>query len=240
MPRIKGISAILWPIAIVIIALSAFYFKPWQTKPAETISVTAQGKAQATPNIAKITATLTSQNPNSDEARRENAKKVGQIVESLKKLGIDQKDIKTQNISAGPGYEIQIYPRPPIASQFTTTLEITIRNFDTADEVIKTLTQNGVQNLYGPNLNLDENAQNTAKSSARENAVSLARQKAEELAKLSGRKLGKAVSIKEEGEAQFPTPLLSTNQADLKQKAAQIAPGQNEVVVNISVDFSLK
>src|SRR3990167_8552348 len=99
-----------WPLVILIIALAAFIIKPWQTKPAETISVSAEGKTQVTPNIAKITASIESKNPNLDVARAENEQKVSTVVAKLKELGIEQKDIKTQNISAGPGGEIQIYP----------------------------------------------------------------------------------------------------------------------------------
>ena len=119
-------------------------------------------------------------------------------------------------------------------------MEITIRNFDIADEVLATLTQNGATNLYGPNLTLDEAAQEEAKSKAREDAVSSARKKAEELAKLSGRKLGKAVKIQEEGDVIYPQPLYAQSELDLKQKASQIQPGQNEVSVNLAVDFELK
>ena len=199
--KLKGYTALIWPIVVLLIAFGAFYFKPWQTKPTETISVTAEGKAQTVPNVAKITATVETQNKNLDEARAQNKQKVSTIVSKIKDLGIEEKDIKTQNISAGQSYEPQtlMYPVPPRpnTNSFSTSLEITIRDFDIADEVLAALTQNGAANLYGPNLTLDDNAQEETKSKAREDAVDSARKKAEELAKLSGRKLGKAVKIQE-------------------------------------------
>ena len=138
--------------------------------------------------------------------------------------------------------QTQIYPIPPRpnTNSFSTSLEITIRNFDIADEVLVALTQNGASNLYGPNLTLDENAQEEIKSKARENAVESARKKAEELAKLSGRKLGKAVKIEEVGDVVFPQPFYAQSELDLKQKASLIQPGQNEVTINLAVDFELK
>ena len=249
--KIKLPTTIIWPLTILIIALGAFYFKPWQTKPSETISVTAEGKADATPNVATVTATIESKNPNLDTARAQNEQKVAKIINKLKEVGVNEKDIKTQAISGSPGYEIlpdgsqvqtQIYPAPPRpnTNNFSTSLEITIRNFDLSDEILKILTQNGATNLYGPNLTLDEEAQNLAKSKAREKAVTQARTKAEELAKLSARKLGKVASIAEEGNVIFPQPLLAISELDLKQKATQIMPGQNEVSVTIQVGFELK
>jgi len=242
--KLKGNTALIWPIVVLLIAFGAFYFKPWQTKPTETISVTAEGKAQTVPNVAKITATVETQNKNLDEARAQNKQKVSTIVSKIKDLGIEEKDIKTQNISAGQSYEPQtlMYPVPPRpnTNSFSTSLEITIRDFDIADEVLAALTQNGAANLYGPNLTLDDNAQEETKSKAREDAVDSARKKAEELAKLSGRKLGKAVKIQEQGDVIFPQPLFAQSEVDLKQKASQIAPGEQEVIVNLTVDFALK
>ena len=92
---------LIWPIVVLIVVFGTFYLKPWLVKPLETISVSAQGTFEATPDIAKITATIESKNPKLDEARSENEKKVSQIVARLKQLKVEEKDIKTQNISAG-------------------------------------------------------------------------------------------------------------------------------------------
>src|SRR3990172_991417 len=244
MPRLSFGSSWIWAVVVILIVFGAFYFKPWQTKPQETISVTSQGTAQTTPNVATITATIETQNKNLDQARSQNEQKVSAIVAKIKDLGTSEKDIKTQNISAGQSYEPQMLmyhvPPRPNTNTFSTSLEITIRNFDAADEVLAVLTQNGASNLYGPNLTLDENAQEEIKSKARENAIESARKKAEELAKLSGRKLGKAVKIQEAGDVVFPQPFYAQSELDLKQKASLIQPGQNEVTINLAVDFELK
>ena len=241
MAKFKVSQNIIWLIVVLTIVFGAFFFKPWQIKPTESISVTAEGKTQVAPNIAKITATIETKNSNLDKARQENETKVSNLINNLKDLGIDQKDLKTQNISADPGYEIQIYPpRRPNTNQFSTSLEITLRNFELADETLATLTQNGAINLYGPNLTIDEEIQEKAKSQARENAVKNARQKAQELAKLSDRKLGKVIKIQEQGDLIFPQPLVAQSELDLKQKASIIQPGQNEITINLSVDFALK
>ena len=230
-----------WPLVVAIIAFGAFWLKPWQEKPQETISVQALGKTQVVPDIAKIDAQVESKNPNLDVARRENEQKIGTIIAKLKELGIEEKDIKTQYFSAGPGYEIQIFPAPrPNTNQLTTTLEITIRNFDNTNEVLAALTQNGATNLYGPNLTISDSKLEEAKSKAREDAVKNARGKAEELAILSSRKLGKVVKIEEQGDFAFPPPIIAQSESDLKQKASIIEPGQNEITINLLVDFSLK
>lgn len=244
MQKLQIRSGLIWPIVVLLIAFGAFYFKPWQTKPSEIISVTAEGKADATPNAAQITANIESRNPNLDTARAQNEQKVTEIINRLEKIGVDKKDIKTQAISGSHGYEIQtqIYPQPPKPNTniFSTSLEITIRNFDLADEVLQVLTQNGTTNLYGPNLTLDETAQETAKSQARQKAVDSARKKAEELAKLSSRKLGKTTGIKEQGDPIYPGPIFAQSETDLKQRATQIVPGQNEVTINLQVEFESK
>lgn len=249
-PKIN-LSPIVWPLVVLIIAFGAFYLKPWQTKQAETISVTAQGTADTVPDIGKITATIESKNPNLDLARRENDKKVEQIVTKLKELGVEEKDIKTQNLNAGQSYEAlpadrqvqpMMYPAPPKpnTNNFSTTLEITIRNFDTTDKILSVLTQNGLTNLYGPELTVSDDKLEETKSKAREKAVENAKKKASELAKVTDRKIGKAVKISELGDYGYPIPMMAVSGTDLAEKASRIQPGQNEITINLAVDFSLK
>lgn len=243
MNKFKLISIFIWPLVVLIVVFGTFYLKPWQ-KTQNTISVSAEGKIEVVPNIAKITATISSQNQNIDVARQEVENKVSNVVTKLKELGIEEKDIKTQRISAGPDYEIQtqIYPVPlrPKTNQVSNTLEVTIRDFKKADGVLALLTQNGASNLYGPNLTVDDETLEKAKSQAREKAVENAKTKAGELAKLSQRKLGKIITIKEQGNFRIPEPLYAQSSSDLSEKASQIQPGQNEVSISLLVDFALK
>lgn len=237
-------SSAIWAIVVLVIAFGAFYLKPWQTKPGQTISVTAIGTAKAIPNVGKITATVETKNPNIDLARQLNETKVAAIIVKLTGAGIDKKDIKTQNISAGQAYDpaIMMYPAPPRpnTNSFSTSLEITIRNFDIADSILKSLTQNGATNIYGPNLTVDDEKLDTAKSEARKKAVENAKVKAQELANASGRKIGKAVKIQEQGDYAYPIPMMAVGGADLREKASQIQPGQDEISINVQVDFELK
>jgi len=234
---------LIWPLVILIIAFGAFFTKPWQTKPLETISVSAQGKAQVKPNVAKFTATVETQNQSLDQARSANQQKVSTLVTKLKSQGIEDKDIKTQNISGGPGYEAQtlIYPVPrTTTNQVSTTIEVTVRNFDIADSVLATLTQNGASNIYGPSLTVDDSTLEEVKAKARDDAVEDARKKADQLAKASDRKVGKVIKIQEQGDFGYPIPILAQGGEDLKRQASQIQPGQNEVTINLQVDFSIK
>lgn len=243
MPKIT--SSLIWPIVVLLIAFGAFFLKPWQTTQQETISVSAEGKIDVTPNVGKITATVESKNPNIELARSENQTKISTVVTALKDLGIEEKDIKTQNLSAGQGYsgaaETLIYPAPPRpdTNVFSTSLEITIRNFENTDSILSTLTKNGLTNLYGPQLTVDDQTLEEAKSKAREDAVSNAKEKAKQLAQASGRDVGKVVKIAEGGDFGYPVPMMATSSRDLAEKASSIQLGQNQVTVNLSVDFAL-
>lgn len=241
--KFKLTAAILWPIVVLLIVFGAFFLKPWQSTSKETVTVTADGKSQTAPDIAAITATVESTNPNVDLARQETDKKISTIIEQLKSLGIEEKDIKTQNISAGQTYdapEIMIYPpRKPNTNQYSVSLEVKIRDFTKSDETLASLTQNGATNLYGPSLTLSDEKREEAKSKARENAVESARKKASELAKASGRDLGKVTNITEMGDFGYPVPMVARGEADLQQKASTIQPGQDEVTINLQVEFEL-
>lgn len=244
MAKLNLSQNIIWPVVVLVTILAAFYFKPWQTKTLETVSVTAEGRAEAKPDVAQFTANVSTSNANLDTARSQNEQKVSAIVTKLKELGIDDKDIQTENISGAPGYESRpmIYPIPPRpnTNTFSTTLSVKVRDFEITDETLAVFTAGGAENIYGPSLTLSDEAKEEAKSKAREDAVSGAKKKAEELAKLSNRKIGKATSIKEAGEPIYPGPVMALSEADLKEKASQIQPGSTEVTVSLAVDFSLK
>lgn len=240
----KLLQSVLWPVVVLLVVFAAFYFKPWQTKTLETVSVSAEGRAEARPDVAQFTANVSTDNKNLDAARSQNEQKVSAIVTKLRELGIQERDIKTENVSGAPGYEPQtlIYPAPPRPSTntFSATLSVKVRDFEISDETLAVLTAGGAENIYGPSLTLSDEAKEAAKSKAREAAVSEAKKKAEELAKLSNRRIGKATSIKESGEPIYPVPLMAASEADLKEKASQIQPGSTSVTVNLAVDFSLK
>jgi len=246
-----AIALIVWALVILTIVLATFILKPWQTNKSETISVSAAGKSQVTPNIAKLSATVSTNNDNLDLARQQNEEKVASLINTLKDLGVLEKDIQTQYISGGETYEIQseparpdiqIYP-PPIGKQtnrISTTFEITIRDFTIADEIIAAFTQNGATNIYGPQLTVDDQTLEEAKSEARKDAVANARKKASDLANELGKKVGDATTVSEQEDFGVPIPLIARSEVDLQQKASQIQPGENEVTVTIQVEFELK
>jgi len=235
---------IIWAAVVLIIAAGFFYFKPWQTKPVQTISVSATGTARAIPNIATINATFQSQNPDVNQARKETDAKISQVISALLALGINKKDIQTQNVSAGlrqsADYQPMMYPKPTPTNEYSVNLEITIRDFKKADQVLAVLTQNNASNIYGPNLQVDNSDLDIAKSKARENAVKNAKIKAQELAHAANRSVGNVTSIKEQGDYGVPMPMYAIGGADLVEKASSIQPGQDEVTITLIVDFALK
>jgi hypothetical protein len=236
----KLIKTLIWPIVVLVIAFGAFYLKPWQAKPVQTISVSATGTAKAVPNVATINATFQSQNPDINQARKETDAKISLVINALEAIGISKKDIQTQNISAGQAYEPMIYPKPTPTNEYSVNLSITVRDFKKADGVLAVVTQNGAGNIYGPNLQVDNSDLNIAKSKARESAVQNARIKAEELAKAAGRSVGNVTSIKEQGDYGIPIAMYARGGADLVEKANSIQPGQEEVSITLVVDFALK
>lgn len=231
---------IVWPAVVLIIAIGAFYFKPWQVKPLQTISVSATGTAKAVPNVATINAAFQSQNTNIDIARTETDAVVSDVIRALEEIGISKKDIQTQSVSAGQSYQNMMYPKPTPTNEYSVNLTITIRDFKKADQALAVLTQNGASNIYGPNLQVDNGDLDKAKSVARENAVQNAKIKAGELARAANRSVGNVTSIKEQGDYGIPVPMYAIGGADLVEKASSIQPGQDDVTITLVVDFSLK
>ena len=159
--KLKLNSNLAWPVVILIIALGAFILKPWQNKTPETITVSAQGKTQVAPDVAKLTATIETQNNNLDTARSQNQQKVSALVDKLKSLGIEEKDIKTEGYNSYPKYsnpEVcpMYYPAngivPPcrggeskiVGYTVSQSVSVKIRKVDDASKIV-----DGINNRHG-------------------------------------------------------------------------------------------
>src|SRR3989344_7462182 len=85
-----------------------------------TVSFSGEGKVSATPDIAKISASIVTQAADSKTAQDQNSTKSKAVTDFLKKSGIDEKDIKTTDYNVYPQYR---YPSNniPVVSGYQVT-----------------------------------------------------------------------------------------------------------------------
>lgn len=208
-----------------------------------TITIEGEGKVTAVPDIAQISLGLQTDKTTVTEAQRENTAKVNKIVSDLKELGIEGKDIKTDNYSVYPRYDWADGRQILRGYTVTQSLGIKIRNLDAIGTVLEKATANGANQIGGLNFTIDE--PETLKQQAREKALEQAKQKAESLSKVAGVKLGRLVSFNENSSGGYPIysrlDMLKglSSAGEAAAPAPDIEPGSQDITVNVTVTYEL-
>lgn len=229
-------------IGLIALILILYLFPlPFTIKQPRTITVSGAAQEQKTNEIAQFSAGVNAVNDDKQQAVKEVNTKVSELIATIKKFGIQGKDIKTQNLNIYQNQE-QYYEGGVQKQRFgqwnvSNTIEITLRNGGKANEFTDVLSKSGANNVYGPNFSLD-----TSKSSDTalfNSALQNAKTKAENIAKASGSKLGKVITINEGG--------LSGDQPILYNKGlgggggnAETEIGSTTVSKTVTVTFELK
>ncbi|MBI4128362.1 MAG: SIMPL domain-containing protein [Parcubacteria group bacterium] len=211
-------------------------------KERNTIEVSGEGKVTAIPDIAQIQLSVVSQAKTVAQATKDNTQKMNTIVAFLKEGDIDEKDIKTTNYSVSPQYDYSEFRTQPTITgyQVDQTVTVKVRKLDAVGDVIDGATSRGANQVGGLNFTIDEPKKLEAE--ARKEAIANARAQAQVIARELGASLGRVVSFSESSGG-FPPPIYFAR--DLAEVggvgggAPSIQPGENEVVVNVSVTYEI-
>ncbi len=228
--------------SIVIIALVT----TGKTSDQDRFTVTGSGTVYAKANIANIEVGLkTEAKKTAAEATIESTKKMNDIVAELKKLGIEEKDIKTSNYNLSPVYNYTNQKgQELIGYEVTQNLTLKIRDLTKIGDVIAKTTEKGANQIGNINFTIDDEF--ALKNQARELAIVKAQEKAALIAKQSGMKLGRVKGVFENSDSTVPIRYDYTNaKMDLSAGGAEIsAPsiqsGQNEIKVEVSLIYEIK
>jgi hypothetical protein len=237
-------------IVVLVILFLALFFLPldkiewgkirWQEP--ETITVIGVAKSIQKNQIASFNAGVDSVQFDKDKAIQEVNTKVADLTKAVKNFGIDEKDIKTQNLSVYQQeesyYENGAQRTRKGQWRVNNTVEIKLREVDKASELTTLLTSSGATQVYGPNFTFEDTS--NAEKDLFEAAMKDANQKAEMLAKVSSRKIGKVVNIVE-GSNYSASPLFGAKVMDgMGGGGAPVEVGSGTVSQSLTVVFELK
>jgi len=218
-------------------------------EPGNTLSVSAEGKATASPDLATVTIGVLSQGANATEVKNKNNDKVNKIIAFIKEQGIDSKDIATSQYNF---YPQQDYSKgfPVITGyQGNQTVTVKVHGIDQSQTKLESIldgsVNNGANEIQGVFFTFEN--PDILQQKAREDAIAKAKVKGQQLADQTGLKLGKIVGVSEGQGGYFPPMPYAQSSArgigdDMNQKsiAPSIEPGSQDVNVSISVVFEVK
>tara|TARA_R110002126_G_scaffold92837_1_gene220122 strand:+ start:5719 stop:6444 length:726 start_codon:yes stop_codon:yes gene_type:complete len=209
------------------------------------ISVTGEGTASITPDMAVITMTVMRQENTAREALDANNQAMAQVLASMGEAGIAERDLQTSSFSIDPQY---FYPKnngnQPVTPKITgyrvfNSLTIRIRDLDKLGSILDKSVTLGVN--QGGQILFTNDDPSAAITEARKQAMMDAIDKAKTLTQAAGVGLGRIAEINEQRNNSSPVPMMRAEMA-MKMSAdasVPVASGENQYRVSVNVTFEL-
>src|SRR6478609_3099719 len=218
-------------------ALLAFFVAATVLAPARAVerSVTVTGEATVAvaPDAAVIRIGVSSQDKTAREASDANARQMTAVLAAIKDSGIAERDIQTSRLSLQPQYDPNKSGTARLTGfQATNQVTVRIRDIDKLPTVLDRAIGAGANEMSGIEFVVSE--QSKLLDQARDDAITDARRKAELYAKAAGAKLGRVVSITEEGSSPPPRPMQA-----MRASAVPVAPGEQTLRAVVTVSYEL-
>lgn len=231
---------------IAVLALAAVgLLRPAQTVTAQPgvsnmpqIVVIGTGEVKVEPDIATITIGVETKAPTTQEALAQNSAQAQAIIDRIRQLGVEAKDIQTTGINIYPFYDEQ--GQNIIGYTVSNMVNVTIRNIAQAGDLIDQVVQVGANRLYGVSFGVSDTE--AVMAQAREAAVANARARAEQMARASGTSLGRVLFITENfGASPIPVPMMADAYgAPAARSAPPVQPGQQTYSATVQITFELR
>lgn len=218
------------------------------TTKADAFTVTGEGKASVKADFASVVVGVSERGATAQEAQDKMNQSINQVIEAIKALGIDGKNIKTDNYNV---YESFDPGRPVLAPedktnllatkiyQGNTNITIKVDKPDLANKVLDTAVSKGANNVSG--VQFETKDKNVALNKARELAVADAKIKAQDAARIAGFKLGKIINYSENEGGGYPIPMMAKAESVNRDSApTQVQPGENEIVVTVNLSYEIR
>lgn len=212
------------------------------TTKTDAFTVNGTGKVTMVPDVALVNVGVTAQGPTVTRVQQELNSKMSGMTTAIKKLNIDEKDIKTSYYNISPMYDYSNGTQRITGYQANSNITIKVRKIDNANAVIDAATKEGANQVGGISFDVDDKEK--AEQQARELAVKDAKAKAEAAARAAGFKLGRVINYSEGGNAE-PRPVMydmAKSSVPIAGGGAptQVEAGSSEVAVMVSISYEIQ
>ncbi len=213
-----------------------------------TVTVSGVGTVSIAPDMVRMTVSMSKVERTTRLAQEAVGRMAGQALTILKEAGIEDKDTQTASLRFSPEYEWRNNRSVLVGQRADQSIDFAVRGIgEDAEKVARLIDRlSGIDGIMMNRIDFSvaDNTEHFARS--RELAFEKAMQKAEQYAALSGLKVGRMLSLSEDG-ANPATPLYRaamTNQlkAEVAMDAAStvLPSGQMEITTRISAVFMLE
>lgn len=226
--------------AILLLVLFTTMLQAQEMKQIPTINVSGEGKIKVTPDQAAISISVETKGAKAVDVKKENDTKIDAVLKYIKKMNIAKEDYQTQRVSLYPNYDYEKKKTSYIATQTVYVLLKDLNKYDALMDGLVDLGINRIDNVEFKSSKIDQ-----LQSDARKLAIKDAKAKAEDFVSVLNQKVGKALTISDNSQVNYPPrpmyEMKAMAMADGGGAAREtLATGEIELVVNVSVSFVLE
>ncbi|MBS7613520.1 SIMPL domain-containing protein, partial [Candidatus Bathyarchaeota archaeon] len=178
------VAILIFSVAIVILTITS----PENLKTAtgvveenrSTLSISGIGLITVKPDQVSVRLTLETEAKTASEALSKNTELMNKVIEAVKQLGLEDRELKTTALSIYPQY---FYPKdePPILTGYmaVNTITVTTKKLEIVGLLIDTAVANGINRIDGVWFSVSNELMNSTKLTLISLAVEDAKRKAE-------------------------------------------------------------
>jgi uncharacterized protein YggE len=203
-----------------------------------TITMSGTGTVKGPPDMADISAGVTTEAPTAAAALAANTAAMNKVFAALEKQGIARRNIQTSNFSVSPNYGSRTPNEPPrlLGYRVSNQVHVILDDVTKVGAALDALVSAGANQMNGLNFAIKEPAPLLAK--ARAEAVADARLRAQQYAAAAGVTLGAVQSISEGG-AEPPRPMYRM-MAMAADSSVPVATGEESVTANVTLVWEIR
>jgi uncharacterized protein len=185
---------------------------PSGTQPA-SVRATGEGVIYAKPDQARIDIAVVTDAPTAQAAGAQNAARSQAVLDELRKQLGSKADIRTMSYSLNPDYQYPKNGGKPTINGYSAvnTVEAVIDDLSAIGKLIDEVTVSGANRIQGVRFELKDDK--AVRGEALKKAAQEARSNVESMAAALGLKLGRVLSMEQQGGTPLPVrPMMMTNQ----------------------------
>ncbi len=237
---ILALLAAVLPLGLLAMRTAPAPSRDNQPDALRTLSVTGSGEASAAPDLAELQIYVSASDTDAGTAVDEASAKLQSVIEALKKLGVDEKDIHTAEfcLCGEQDYDSMTgYPEDTYTYTAHHTLDVSLRDLTKVGAVLSGALHAGAISVSGVYFTVSDLSRLEAE--ARANAVADARARAEQLALAAGVTLDQPLTLSEATGDYYSGYEGDYGYSELPSNVSTVA-GRIQVAVQVSVVYSIK
>lgn len=229
------------PLLVALATVTAIPTAAWSDDPPRRyVAVKGTGSVTATPDQAHINTGVSIRAETARQALDANNAAMSRLMAALEKAGVKADDIRTSNFNVSPWYEPYVRNRARVIGgyQAANQVQVKIRDITKLGGILDAVVTAGSNRVNGVQFSVDKPQE--LLDQARRKAVTDARRRATLYAEVAGAKIGKVLSIDEQG-SRMPRPRMVAADSLMKSEASvPVSAGTQEITASVSVRFELE